>query len=140
MVIYSAPTVVISYDRGKSVLFQKWEGFATSEIFRKAMEVTFEFMSKENINLILSDIREQKVVAPREQEYTKNLALEFLHERKNLKVAIVGRINSVVMACAQRYDRSLAAEVKEEVNRFFDDIDEALLWLSQKRDEKKTGI
>ena len=135
MLIYTTPTVVISYDREKAVLCQKWEGFSTSEIFRKAGEITFEFMKKENIHLILSDIREQKVVAPKEQEYIKNLALNFFQEREKLKIAIVGHHTSVVMACAQRYDRSLSKEVDAEINRFFEDIDEALSWLYQERGE-----
>jgi Leu/Phe-tRNA-protein transferase len=139
MIVYSAPTVVISYDSGKALLCQKWEGFSSSEILRKAMNASFEFMVKENIHLILSDIRKQKVVAPREQEYTKNLALKFFQERKKLKVAIVGQFNSVVMACARRYDRSLSGEIDAEVNRFFEDIDEALSWLTRKMDQHDMG-
>lgn len=135
MIVYSSPTVVISYDREKTMLFQKWEGFSTAEIFRKAMDVSFEFMKKENIHLVLSDIREQKVVAPREQEYIKNLALSFFQERKKLKIGIVGHSTSVVMACAQRYDRSLLREVDTEINRFFENIDDALSWLAQERGE-----
>lgn len=135
MIVYSSPTVVISYDREKAMLCQKWEGFSTSEIFKKAVDATFEFMKKENIHLILSDIREQKVVAPREQEYIKNRALSFFHENKKLKIAIVGYSKSVAFACAQRYDRSLSNEVDAEINRFFEDIDDALSWLAQERGE-----
>ncbi len=135
MIVYSAPTVVISYDRGKAVLCQKWKGFSSSEIFRKAMDISFEFMIKENIHLILSDIRDQKVVAPKEQDYTKNLAIKFFQEKRKLKVAIVAQVNSVVLACARRYARSLSGEVDVEVNRFFEDIDEALSWLTQKSEQ-----
>lgn len=135
MIVYSAPTVVISYDRGKAILCQKWEGFSTSEIFRKAMDISFEFMVKENIHLLLSDIRKQKVVAPKEQDYTKNLVLKFFQERKKLKVAIVAQLNSVVLACARRYDRSLSGEVDAEINRFFHNTDEALEWLTQDRED-----
>lgn len=92
MIIYSSSTIVITYDRDRSIITQKWTGYTPSLIFREAVDATFEFMKKHDLYKIISDIREQKVVAPREQEYAKDSAINFYRQNENLRIAIVAKI------------------------------------------------
>lgn len=129
MIIYSSSTIVITYDRDSSIIAQKWTGYTPSLVFREAIDKTFEFMKKNDLYRIISDIREQKVVAPREQEYAKDSAINFYRQNENLRIAIVAENNSIVMACAQRYNKSVRNEVSDEINRFFEDSADAMSWL-----------
>ena len=129
MIIYSSPTIVITCDRDRSIIQQKWTGFTPSEIFREALDATFAYMKNHDIYKIISDIKEQKVVAPREQEYVKNLSHQFLREKGNFKIAFIAEPRSLAEVCVKRYTMSLKAEVSFEINRFFEDADSAMSWL-----------
>lgn len=134
MIILSKPTIVISYDRDRAMLYQKWTGYTPADDFRMAVDVTFKFMAAENICRVLSDITEQKVVAPHEQNYTKNAAAEFYYKNNNLKIAFITHPKSVAMACASRYNKALVSEIGKNVNHFFDCEDDALSWLLNNQD------
>jgi len=137
MIIYNSSTIVITYDRDRSIIKQKWTGFTPSRIFMEAIDATFEFMKNYEIYKIISDIKEQKVVAPREQEYVKNLSHQFLREKGNFKIAFIAEPRSLAEVCVKRYAMSLKAEVSLEINRFFEDADSAMSWLES--EENRTN-
>ena len=129
MIIFNEPTVIITYDKDRAMLRQKWIGYTPAADFRKAVNTTFEFLSENKIYRILSDITHQKVVSPREQEYTKNAAAEYFRETGNLKIAFITNPGSVATACASRYNRTLIDEIGININSFFDCEEKALTWL-----------
>ncbi len=129
MIIFSKPTIVISYDRERAMLYQKWTGYSPGEDFREAVDISFAFMSENNVFRVLSDITEQKVVSPHEQDYTKNAAADFYYKHNNLKIAFITDPKSVAMACASRYNKALIREIGDEINSFFICEEDALDWL-----------
>ena len=129
MIIFNKPTIVITYDSDRAMLYQKWTGYTPPDDFRGAVDAAFEFMSVKNICRVLSDITLQKVVAPHEQDYTKKAAAEFYYKNSNLKIAFITHPKSVAMACASRYNKALIHEIGNEINHFFDCEENALSWL-----------
>ncbi len=136
MIIFNEPTVIITYDKDRAMLRQKWVGYTPAADLRKAVNATFEFLSENKLYRILSDITQQKVVSPREQDYTKNAAAEYYRETGNLKIAFITNPGSVAMA-ASRYNRTLTEEIGININSFFDCEDKALMWLLESCDELK---
>lgn len=130
MIIFSKPTVVVTYDKDRAVLFIKWIGYTPGEDFRSAIDTSFEFMSKENIYRILSDIKEQRVVSPHEQDYTKNAVLKFYTSNDLLKIAFITNPKSVAAACFHRYNKAVVGEISADINKFFSCEEDALSWLS----------
>jgi hypothetical protein len=129
MIIFKKPTIVIRYDTERAMLCQKWIGYTPVEDFREAIDTTFNFMHEKKVCRVLSDITEQKVVAPHEQDYIKTAAAEFYHKNNNLKIAFITNPKSVAMACASRYNKTLVSEIKRDVNNFFACEEDALSWL-----------
>jgi len=131
MILYTKPTVIITYDDDKTLFYLKWIGFTPGKEFREIIDITFEFMLKENIYRILSDIKEQKVVAPQEQDYFKDAALRFYRKTGKLKIAFITDQKSLAFTCAQRYNRAVLSEIGLDINRFFDCEEDALSWLME---------
>ncbi len=129
MIIFKKPTIVISYDTERAMLCQKWIGFTPAQDFKEAIDTTFNFMYEKKICRVLSDITEQKVVAPHEQDYIKTAVADFFYKNNNLKIAFVTNPKSVAMACASRYNKNLVNEIKTNVNSFFGCEVDALSWL-----------
>lgn len=129
MIIFNKPTVVISYDRERAMLCLRWKGYTPGGEFREAVDAAFEFMTREKIFRILSDVKEQRVVSPNEQDYTKEYAIKIYKETGMLKIAFITRPESLVIACVQRYNRSILKETGIEMSRFFECEEDALTWL-----------
>lgn len=129
MIIFKKPTIVITYDVDRAMLYQKWTGYSPPEDFRDAVDATFSFLSEKELCRVLSDITGQKVVSPHEQEYTKNAAAEHYYKNNKLKIAFITDPKSVAMACASRYNKALIKEIGDEINSFFICEEDALEWL-----------
>jgi hypothetical protein len=76
-------------------------------------------MLKEKLSLIFSDIIEQKVVPPSQQEYAKNKVLEFYRATGAFKCAFLTTDMSVSMACASRYSKLIYRDLDHELIRLF---------------------
>ena len=129
MIIYDEPTVSVRYDTERSLIIIKWRGFTLKDTFRQVVDITMDYMLKENIKLILSDIIEQKVVSPVEQDYAKNKVLQFYRETGAFKCAFLTADMSVSMACAARYSRLIYSDLGNELVRLFFSEKKALEWL-----------
>ena len=136
MIIFEKPTVVITYDRDRAMVCQKWTGYTPPEDFREAVDSTFNFLSEKALSRVLSDITRQKVVSPHEQDYTKDAAAAYYCKNNNLRIAFITEPKSVAMACASRYNSALIREIRDEINSFFVCEEDALGWLlnDQERD------
>lgn len=128
MIILEEPTIVITYDRDRAMLHQKWAGYTPGINFRNAVDLTFEFMAEKKLYKVLSDITEQKIVSPREQDYTKTAVAKYYNETGSLKIAFVTKPRSIALACVSRYNKTLISE-GININNFFDCEEKALTWL-----------
>ena len=69
MLIYVDDNVMIEYNETRKQLMQKWEGFILSDRFRKAIDVTVDFIKDNNVASMISDTNNQKVVKPEDVDY-----------------------------------------------------------------------
>jgi len=134
MIIFSAPTVSVRYDTERSLIIIKWHGFTVKDTFRTAVDITLDYMQKENLSLIFSDITEQKVVSPAQQEYAKDKVTEFYRRTGAFKCAFLTADMSVSMACAARYSKLIYRDLDHELIRLFFSEDQALEWLFRNAD------
>lgn len=132
MIIYNAPTVSVRHDTERSLVILKWHGFTVKDTFHKAVDITLDYMLKEKLSLIFSDIIEQKVVPPSQQEYAKNKVLEFYRATGAFKCAFLTTDMSVSMACASRYSKLIYRDLDHELIRLFFSEQQALEWLFRK--------
>ena len=65
--------VALEYDKTNKVLIQTWYDFAPSEVFRKAIDKTVEFVEKNQVYGIISDALQQNVVAKEDAEYAASV-------------------------------------------------------------------
>lgn len=86
--IFDDPTVKLVYDPARKQLIQKWIGFAISEKFREAIDCTVDFVSKNQVESIISDTLEQKVVKPEDTKYA-SAVMPQLFQRGLKKMAFV---------------------------------------------------
>ena len=73
MLVFNSPGIIIDYDEEKQRLVQVWTGFVTSEVFRKAIDATIDFVTKHNTRTILSDTLNQKIVKSDDAEYAASV-------------------------------------------------------------------
>lgn len=129
MIIFDEPTVSVRHDTERSLLIIKWRGFTLKDTFRKVVDITMDYMLKEKLSLVLSDIVEQKIVSPVQQEYAKDKVLEFYRITGAFKCAFLTTDMSVSMACAARYSKLIYQDLDHELIRLFFSEQQALEWL-----------
>lgn len=131
MVIFQKDYVTITLIEEKGYLYQEWSGFCSSSSFRAAIDLSMETLKKNNCHKIISDIREQKVVPPRDQEYVKMKMMEFKKTDNLIKMAFIARKKSVIRTCARLYTRSLPGEQRDSMSMIFETFDDALSWIAK---------
>lgn len=139
MIIFKKPTIVITYDKDRGMICQKWTGYTPPEDFREAVDASFNFLAENTLCRALSDITEQRVIAPHEQDYIKNAAVEFYSKNNNLRIAFITNPKSVAMACVSRYNKALIREIGDEIINFFACEVDALKWLLNDPEIAKSG-
>jgi hypothetical protein len=132
MIIYDTPTVSVNHDTERSLIFIKWSGFTIKDTFRKAVDITLDYMLKENLSIMLCDIIEQRIVSPAEQTYAKDKVLEFYRKTGSFKCAFLAKDKTVSMACAARYSRLIYSDLDHELIKLFFSEQRALEWLFMK--------
>jgi len=129
MVLLERKHITIILNKEKEFLCQKWKGFVPATEFRRAIDFSMDTLDACGFYRIISDITEQKVVSPREQEYVRDEVINFLEKNKRFRLAFIVKDNSVIETCARLYDRMLKEKNLEGVNRFFASPAEAEEWL-----------
>ncbi len=130
MNIYEHRNVFVYYDSELEAVCQTWQGFCPGLIFRDAVQHTLEFMKNSSSRSILSDITEQRVVSPFDQEYADVIFSDFIREFSLAQIAFISREKSVVRACAGRFERLVKKKFGPDTINFFTKTSDALYWLS----------
>ncbi len=129
MILLKTPYVTITLDKEKGYLHQKWTGFSSSRDFRRAIDFSMNTLGEIDFYKIISDVTEQKLVPPPEQEYVKEQVISFLEKNNRFRLAFVIREKTVVETCVSFYDKSLKIENVDGVNKFFNSLKEAEEWI-----------
>jgi hypothetical protein len=129
MIIYKSDNVLLRYNSGLNYVYQEWTGFCPCNVFREAVDRTFEFLNDNNIYKIIADTSEQRVVCPCDQDYVKNRVLEFIAVHKKFRSAYILREKSRVKPSLSHYSWMLKRETDENVLQFFNSLPDAVEWI-----------
>jgi hypothetical protein len=69
MQVFTSPIISLDYDSVKKVLYQNWDGFATSVQFREAIDKTVDFVKQNPVLYIVSNTTTQRPVGPEDGKY-----------------------------------------------------------------------
>ncbi|HPJ43114.1 MAG TPA: hypothetical protein PLY21_12380 [Spirochaetota bacterium] len=129
MIVHECDTAVIMHKKDKNYLYIKWQSYTLASDYHKIADTKFNYMIKHKIKLLLSDITEQKVVAPAEQEYARDRVIHFHDSMGDYRHAIIINPRSIAAACAFSYKTMVNDTLNKEIIRMFESEKEALEWL-----------
>ncbi|ASB48345.1 hypothetical protein [Alkalitalea saponilacus] len=78
MELYKDQNVVLRYDDERKELLQVWSGFVPAALFRVIIDISTEFIAKNNVDSLISDVTEQKVVSPDDAQYAASALPEMM--------------------------------------------------------------
>lgn len=130
--VYSNEFVKISFDSASRVLFQEWSGFCPGDEFKAAIDAVFNYMTENSIYKTVCDVRYQRVVPPSCQKYVEEKVLNFIKTYGAFYSAFVVLEKSAGGICARLYDFKITQKLNYRINNFFNSVDEAESWLSEK--------
>jgi len=127
MIVHQNDYVKITFDQNKKRLTQKWNDFATSNIFREAIDKTTDFVKENDVKTILSDTLNQKVVKSEDADYAAGV-IPILVENGMKAMAFVVPENVFTQLSLNKFSSS----VKGDTTGYFKSIAEAENWLDEK--------
>ncbi|MFO8234849.1 MAG: hypothetical protein R6U04_05550 [Bacteroidales bacterium] len=127
MLVHQNKNVKITFDQNTKRLKQKWDGFASSEIFREAIDKTNEFVKNNDVKTIISDTLNQKVVKSEDADYAANTIPKMVSNGMKAMAFVVPE-NVFTQLSLNKFSTS----VKGEITGYFNTIAEAEKWLDEK--------
>jgi hypothetical protein len=124
MIVHQNENVKISYDKNKKRLIQEWKGFASSQVFRDAIDKTSDFVKANDVRTIISDTLQQNVVKPDDAEYAASVIPTMARNGMKAMAFIVPE-NVFTKLSLDKFSHS----VKGENTKYFKTRDEAESWL-----------
>ena len=126
MIVHQTPTVSLEYNQAKKQLIQKWTGFSTSEVFRKAIDKTVEFSQANPVHSIISDTLEQAVVKPEDTQYA-SAAMPKLFSHGLKAMAFIMPKDVITKMALDKFNK----ESKSDQINFFPTMKEAQDWIDK---------
>lgn len=126
MIVHQNKNVKITYDQGEKRLVQEWTGFAPSDVFREAIDKTYEFVKSNNVKTILSDTLQQKVVKPEDAEYAASVIPPMARNGMEAMAFVVPE-NVFTKLALDKFSHS----IKGENTKYFKTRAEAEKWLNE---------
>ena len=116
-----------------TILVGKWIGFTPSQNFRQGVEWIFRYMKDNNIDKVLMDSTEQKVVQQVDREYAFGL-FKTMKESLNQNVyqAMLQPKDIFNSTAVQDYIRFANGNLGYEAVQVFDNKQKAIDWLNTK--------
>ena len=133
MLIFQRQYVTITIINDLNAVHQKWRGFCTIQEFTEAIDISFEALSRCRLSNIISDVSEQRVVAPAGQDYVRKKVNNFIADNYPILVAFILRKKSIVRKCVQRYIRKTETGFNFTVNDCFFSFEDAAEWLRSQK-------
>lgn len=129
MIVHECDTALIRHKKEKNYLYIKWRNYTLASDYHRIADIKFSYMMKNNVKLLLSDITEQKVVAPAEQEYARDRVINLHDSIGDYRHAIIINPRSIAAACAFSYKTMVNDALNREIIRMFESENDALQWL-----------
>ncbi len=129
MIVYECNTAKIEYCEDHQYLYTKWSNFTSSSEFHEIIDFRIDFMLKNNIYRLLSDVTEHRVIGPSDQEFDKDITVFAYYILGNYKNALIIKPRSAASGSAFRYRRMVNDAVNKEIIQLFETEDKAMEWL-----------
>jgi hypothetical protein len=124
MIVHQNENVKITFDQNKKRLIQEWKGFASSGVFREAIDKTNEFVKANDVRTVISDTLQQNVVKPDDADYAASVIPTMA--RNGMKaMAFVVPENVFTKLSLDKFSHS----VRGENTKYFKTRSEAVKWL-----------
>ncbi len=127
MVVHQNDYVKITFDKNKKRLTQKWTGFASSNIFREAIDKTRDFVKNNDVKTILSDTLDQKVVKSEDADYAASVIPTMVSNGMKAMAFVVPEDVFTQLSL-----NKFSSSVKGDTTGYFKTISEAEKWLDEK--------
>lgn len=76
MEIFKNEFVSLCYEPNDRVLLQKWQGYVPSELFRRVIDMSVQFIREHEVDMLISDTLMQKVVRKNDALYAASRLAE----------------------------------------------------------------
>lgn len=129
MCVYDKPFVTITFDKKTGIIIQTWKGYCFAEDFIEAIDFSIDFLEKNNIYKVLSDIRDQRSISPNEQKYVTSKIEKFLEKHGKFKMAFILPKSILAGMGVKYFAEKTKTRLKKELTRFFENTESAIEWL-----------
>ena len=125
MQVFTSPIISLDYDSVKKVLYQNWDGFATSVQFREAIDKTVDFVKQNPVLYIVSNTTTQRPVGPEDGKYAASrMPVLFSSGVKAMAFVLPKNVLTKLALGNFAKEQGMPSNV-----RYFDDLQEAEDWL-----------
>ncbi len=129
MIVYECNTAVIDYIEEKEYLYVKWIDYTLATNFRDIIDFKIDFLLKNQIHQVLTDITKHRIFAPSEQEFDRDVTVLLYNTIGIYKNAIIMNPRSSAAGSAFRFKRMVNDAVNKELIQLFETEEKALEWL-----------
>jgi hypothetical protein len=125
MNVFTSPVVKLEYDDVKKVLYQNWNGFASTIQFREGIEQSLTFVKNSDVQYIISNTSLQRPVGPEDSKYAATVMPQlFANGVKGMAFIMPKNVITKLALSSFAKDQGMPPNVK-----YFDDVAEAEKWL-----------
>lgn len=110
-----------------------WKGYSNKVDFLNGIDLILTSLKKNNLKLILNDIRDQQVVGVESQTEAAEKVKQFVMSNGIFKQAMLSPKDIFLKFGSQNFDKKVQNHVKDEINRFFDKEEDAMAWLLEQK-------
>ena len=110
-----------------------WTGYTAKDSFLKGIDLILACVRQHKIKHILNDIRQHQVIGVDAQTEAAEKVKQFIIANGIFKQAMLIPHDVFLKFGSKNFDKKVQDSVKDEVNRFFDNEDDAMVWLKSQK-------
>ena len=120
-------------DQPVSHLRTTWKGYSSKNDFLNGIDLILANLKKNNLKLILNDIRDHQVIGVDAQTEAAEKVKNFVMANGIFKQAMLSSKDVFIKFGSHNFDKKVQNHVKDEINRFFDREEDAIDWLKSQK-------
>ncbi len=125
MNVFSSPVIALEYNDIKKVVYQNWNGFASTIQFREGIDQTLTFVKNNDVKYIVSNTSGQRPVGPEDSKYAASVMPQlFANGVKAMAFIMPKNVITKLALSSFAKDQGMPPNVK-----YFDSLAEAEKWL-----------
>lgn len=110
-------------------LVTTWIGYSSKEDFLKGIDTILKLLNEHKVKHIVNDIRQQQVVGTDAQQEAAEKVMNHVKKHGAFKQAMIVSQDVFMKFGSKNFDKQVKGQVRDEINRFFDSVEEGENWL-----------